>query len=185
MQQPRRTLFAKPPGIWPAVVFAALMFFLPAPLSAQIQVIENTSKLPLDAETATDLYQKVLNQMEIRGLRVVNKPTVVVHVLEKKEVEQALRRCGEQSCAHILRLGNAGAKGAPLVFLTISALGGDVWMDQPHPALLALAIAVGFDYENRLYLGPGQIREVAEMTASVVRVAREGKISVNSLRAQP
>lgn len=183
MKESRRKLLPQSFRFW-SVAVAVLMVLLPVPLFAQIQVSENTTKRPLDGETAADLYHTVMHQMESRGWRLVNRPTVEVHVLEKKEIEKALLRCLEQSCAHILRLGDAKAKDQPLVFLTIASSGVDVWMDNPHTALLARAVAVGLDYENRLYLGPEQIREVADMTASLVRVRREGKIHINALRAQ-
>ena len=162
----------------------AVLLLLPLGVQGQeIQLAENSTKEEFDQAVAVDLYDWILRQMAGHRLEVASRPSVWLHLLPKKQVEATLSECVRGGCGHVIRLSAVKGKSQRMVFLGISPARVDVWMDSVHDRLLAQAIATSLDYENRLYLDPDRLDEIAFTAWTISRSERTAKVSVQALRA--
>lgn len=172
-------------GYWAARMgLALLLLALFAALTpAQVRVAENSGKRKLDEALIAETYKQVARQMDLRGHPLKQKPEIALHVVSTQEAARRLEECTQGGCGHVLRLGVSLDQQARIVFVSLSSEGAKLWMDEPDGYMLAKAVTVALDYENRLYLAPDEIHEIADTAGRAAVAERRGKISVEALRA--
>jgi hypothetical protein len=151
--------------------------------NAQVRVAENSSKRKLDDALIAETYKQVVRQMELREHVLKQKPEIALHVVSTQEAGRRLDECTQGGCGHVLRMGVSLDQQARVVFVSLSAEGAKLWMDEPDGYMLAKAVTIVLDYENRLYLPPDEVHEIADTAGRAAVAERRGKISVEALRA--
>ena len=151
-------------------------------MSQGIEIVENDTDQEFDGLMAIELYERVVRQLEGRRLRVDSKPAVWLHVLSRKQADEVFRRCIGGGCGHVIRLSSASGKGKTMVFLALSPERVDIWMDGAYEHGLAQALTISLDYENRLYLDPDRLDDIAFTAWTASRGERHWKVSVQALR---
>ena len=173
--------FATPSRVLTVLVLAAAL--LADAAAAQVRVAENSGKRTLDDSLIAETYRQVVRQMDLRGLALKQRPEIALHVVSTQEAARRLDECTQGVCGHVLRMGVSLDQQARIVFVSLSSQGAKLWMDEPDGYMLAKAVTVVLDYENRLYLAPDEIHQIADTAGRAAVAERRGKISVEALRA--
>ena len=133
------------------ILFASLLIFPASVLGGEVILVENGTKWKFNQEKANDIYHKITRHFKNLGLEIGPEPRVLVHLIQEKNDSEIHMQCLQGGCGHLLRVRTINKKGETknVAFVGISSKGIELWMNKPEGLLMAYALIISLDYENR------------------------------------
>lgn len=164
------------------LLIGALLLVPGTTRAADIELVENTTQWAFDQGMAVDIYRRIVRQMKRIGLPIEVTPRIRIHCITKKEDNQVLSDCLQGGCGYVLHVSSSKKNRAGPAFIGISEDGVQIWLNKPDGLLMAMAITISLNYENRLRLEPPASAQIAVTAWRTHMLNRRWKVSARDLK---
>ncbi len=164
------------------LLICALLLVPGTTRAGDIELVENNTQWDFDTGMAIDVYSRIVRQMKRIGLPVEVTPRIRIHCITRKEDDQILTDCLQGGCGYVLRVSYIKKKRSGPAFIGISEEGVQIWLTKPDGLLMAMAITLSLNYENRLRLEPPAYSQIAVTAWRTHMLNQRWKVSASDLK---
>lgn len=165
------------------ILLVGVLLLVPGTTRAgDIELVENSTQWAITQGMAVDIYDRIVRQMKRIGLPVEVTPRIRIHCITRKEDDQILTDCLQGGCGYLLRIITRNKKRSGPAFIGISEDGVQIWLTKPDGLLMAMAITLSLNYENRLHLEPPAFSQIAVTAWRTHMLNQRWKVSASDLK---